>query len=296
MEGYCKLLDGKVLAKSIKETIKESIQDNIKYNPSLRLPKLTIYTDGQDESSKVYLRNKKNACEEVGISCDIVNIGSNNRFDINSDSDGVILQLPVKNKNQEKYFLNAITKVQDVDGLSLANQVDLYNGSKHYCDIFEIENYYHIPCTPKGIMALLKRNDIALESKNILIVGRSNLVGKPLSMLMLQENATVTIAHSKTHYRDLSYMLGEADVVVSAVGKPNFINVDELKSHAVLVDVGINRDPNTNKLCGDVYGTEDDFKYRLSYRTPVPGGVGPMTVAMLLENTYNAWLIKNNLL
>ena len=296
MEGYCKLLDGKVLAKSIKETIKETLQEQIKYNPSLRLPKLVIYTDGLDEASKVYLRNKKNACEEVGISCDIINIGSNNRFDFNNEADGAILQLPVKNKKQEDYFLNVVSKMQDVDGLTLSNQGDLYNGYKDYFEYSDPDEYYHQPCTPKGIMCLLHRNDINVEGKNVLIIGRSNLVGKPLAMLMLQRNATVTIAHSKTHCRDLSFKLSEADIVVSAVGKANFIQPNELKKGCILVDVGINRDPFTGKLCGDVANPNNELDTICSYRTPVPGGVGPMTVAMLLENTYNAWLIKNNLL
>ena len=295
MRETCKLLDGKLLAKEIKSRIKEGLQKQLSYNSDLRTPKLTIYTDGLDEASKVYLKNKKNACEEVGISCDIVNTGPNNRFVINPDTDGAILQLPVKNKKQEEHFLNTITKLQDVDGLTLANQADLYNGSKNYYDFVDSDDYYHQPCTPKGIMRLLRYNHIDVSGKHVLIVGRSNLVGKPLAMLMLQENATVTLAHSKTDYKDLSFMLGEADIIVSAVGKPNFINVDELTPGSVLVDVGINRDPLTNKLCGDVYGTADEFKFRCSYRTPVPGGVGPMTVAMLLENTYNAWLVKNNL-
>lgn len=285
----CVILDGKKVASLIKQELKENIANILKNNPSIRVPKLTIYTDGQDESSKVYLRNKKKACEEVGISCDIVNIGTTtaSRGFLVIDTDGAILQLPVKNKEKEQYFLDCTSRIQDVDGLTLLNQAHLFGNTKF--------KYSHIPCTPKGIMKLLDYYNIDLEGKNVLIIGRSNLVGKPLAMLMLHRNATVTIAHSKTNYRDLSFKLSEADIVVSAVGKANFIQPNELKKGCILIDVGINRDPFTGKLCGDVANPNNELDTVCSYRTPVPGGVGPMTVAMLLENTYDAWLMNNNL-
>lgn len=281
----CKILDGKKVAKEIKDTLKYNIQEIIKDHPSLKLPKLTIYTDGLDEASKVYLRNKKKACEEVGITCNIVTIDTNiPRFEIDYSSDGVILQLPIKNKEQEKHLLTWISSFMDVDGLSINNQGKLFQSTN------ELEDPYQIPCTPKGIMRLLDYYNIDLEGKNVLIINRSKLVGKPLAMLMLDRNAIVTIAHSKTDPQDLSFKLSEADVVVSAVGKPNFINPNELKKGCILVDVGINKDPFTGKICGDVSNPNNELDTICSYRTPVPGGVGPMTVAMLLENTYYAWV------
>lgn len=280
----CVILDGKKVAKEIKETLKCNIQEIIKDYPSIKLPKLTIYTDGLDEASKVYLKNKKKACEEVGIQCNIVTINPDiSNFHIDYETDGAILQLPVKNKEQEVSFLDRITTAMDVDGLTSVNQGNLFLG------IDPKDEFYHTPCTPTGIIKLLDYYNIDLEGKNVLVIGRSKLVGKPIATLMLNRNATVTIAHSKTDYQDLSFKLSEADIVVSAVGKPNFILPDELKKGCILIDVGINKDPITGKICGDVANPNNELDSVCSYRTPVPGGVGPMTVAMLLENTYLAW-------
>ena len=280
----CIILDGKKVAQEIKNSIKESIENKLNSHTNIRTPRLTIYTDGLDEASKIYLKNKKKACEEVGIQCNIVTIDPNiPNFHIDYETDGAILQLPVKNKEQELSFLDRITTAMDVDGLTSVNQGNLFLG------IDPKYEFYQTPCTPKGIMRLLDHYNIDLEGKNVLVIGRSKLVGKPIATLMLDRNATVTVAHSKTDPQDLSFKLSEADVVVSAVGIANFIHPDELKKGCILIDVGISRDSFTGKICGDVANPNNELDVVCSYRTPVPGGVGPMTVAMLLENVYYAW-------
>ncbi len=275
-----KILSGKDLSEKLYDGLK-NITDKEKY-------KLIILTVGDDAASKVYVRNKIKACEKVGIACENIILEDNmsnesfqdyleelirkNFYDRKSPyiDGGIILQLPAP-KNYENIFNKVIPPEFDVDGFGEQNQLTLYQGRK--C--------VHYPATPKGIMTLLDANNIEVEGKNVVIVGRSDIVGKPIAHMMLQRNATVTICHSKT--QNLEHYTCNADILIVAVGKPKFIGANHVKNGAVVIDVGINR--TEEGICGDV-----DFNSVLdkcSFITPVPGGVGPMTVYSLIENTLH---------
>lgn len=275
-------LDGKLTASYIRKHIAEEVR---KINDQVTLALIMV---GDNPASHVYVRNKVKACEEVGI---IVrdyfldeNISQKEILDIinkcNNDEtvNGILVQLPLPSHIDEKSVINAIHPNKDVDGLTLYNQGKLFMNEDCL-----------VPATPKGIITLLKRYYIDITGKNVVIVGRSNLVGKPLAMLFLQENATVTIAHSKT--ANLKEVTKKADILVSAVGKAKLITADMVKREAVVVDVGTNR--LDGKLCGDVdYNNVVDVA---SYISPVPGGVGPMTIASLLENVIKCYKKQNNI-
>jgi len=273
------LIDGKGLSAKIKDELKNEIDGYIK------TPILSVITIGEDEASKVYVKNKKKACEYVGMSFLHLSYDENTQEqeildkidELNKDENinGIIIQLPIpKRFNQEK-LLNAIDPIKDVDGLTIINQGKLFNNSDSI-----------LPCTPKGIMEIFKYYNIDLTSKNVVIVGRSNLVSKPLLIECLNKNATVTMCHSKT--KNLSEYTKNADVLVVAVGKKYLIDKTMIKENAVIIDVGINREDG--KLYGDVNPNVESV---CSYLTPVPGGVGPMTVVMLLKNTFEAYKKQN---
>lgn len=260
------LLDGKALAQKIKENIKEQIA------AMERKPCLAVIVVGNNPASAVYVRNKKKDCEEVGMECHVHNLSEDVSEDtvcamictLNLDSNisGIICQLPLPSGLNERKILSRINKNKDVDGFYSWN--------------FD-------PCTPLGIITMLEEHGIEIEGKHCVVVGRSEIVGKPMARMLLDKNGTVTICHSKT--KDLQSFTKQADILVAAVGKRNMITADMVKYGAVVIDVGINRDEN-GKLCGDV-----DFEpvaEKASYITPVPGGVGPMTRAMLLVNTVRA--------
>ena len=270
------LLNGKEYAQEIRTEIKQEIKG------CMIRPSLAVVQIGDNEASNIYIKNKEKACSEVGIyfrlfkfEDDTPELSIINKIkELNNDEyvNGIIVQLPIPEKYNEKRILNTIINSKDVDGLTDINTGRLVNGKKTL-----------VPCTPLGIMNLLKKYEIELEGKNVTIVGRSKLVGRPLASLMLNENATVTICHSKT--ANLADFTKNADVVVVATGCPNLIKADMIKKGAVVVDVGINR--VDDKLCGDV-----DFKEvskKASYITPVPGGVGPMTIASLLSNVMTCY-------
>ena len=234
----------------------------------------------------IYIRNKKNACDEVGIKCDVIKfpetiseelvINEINRLNNDISVNGIIVQLPLPSNFNEGVIINEIDPIKDVDGLTYQNVGNLV-----------LENEALISCTPLGVMELLKQYNVKLEGKNVCIVGRSNLVGKPLIQLFLQKNATVSICHSKS--LDIKKYTKMADILVVAAGHPNLITKDMVKDGVVVIDVGINKENNV--LCGDV-----DFKHvseKASLITPVPGGVGPMTVACLLKNVVKAYLHQN---
>ena len=283
------ILDGKVVAASIKEQLKEKIDAAVANGG--RRPKLVIISIGDDPASKVYVRNKMKAAEEVGIIANHYPMGV---FDdgspateyvqgiiakLNADEeiDGIMVQLPLPSYLDERAIIDAINPAKDVDGLTTTNIGRLRSGQ----DCLK-------PCTAAGIIDLCKYYNIEFSGKDVTIIGRSNIVGKPLADLMMAEGATVTQCHSKTE--DLTYHCMSADIVVSAIGKPKFINFHHIwHGTPVVVDVGINHDEN-GKLCGDV-----DFeavKDHCDYITPVPGGVGPMTVAELMKNVVIAWKTK----
>ena len=265
------ILDGKCLSDKIKEEIGNKTK---KY---LVKPTLAVIQIGDDEASNIYINSKKKACEKVGINFIHEKFSSsvneqeiiNKIIELNNDTyvNGILMQLPIPKKFNEYKLLNLINKNKDVDGLTDINMGLLFKGKGNL-----------LPCTPQGIIKLLEEYNIDLCGKHAVIVGRSNLVSKPLAMLLLQKNATVTICHSKT--KDLGSYTKQADILISAVGKKHIITNDMVKENAVVVDVGINS--VDGKLYGDV--DFDNVKDIASFITPVPGGVGPMTVAMLLFN------------
>lgn len=262
------ILDGKACADSIEKKLIETIQaEKLK-------PILTIVTDSKDPASQVYIRNKIKAAERCGIKPQVMVVPDDKSTDKLITADGIIVQLPMADKELEEEYLDYLAFVweKDVDGLTPRN----------YGYMCAQKGYYLEPCTPKGILTLLDYYKIDISGKNVVIVGRSNLVGRPLAELMLQRNATVTICHSKT--KNLAEHTKNADILVAAVGSPKLITADMVKPGAAVVDVGINR--VDGKLCGDV-----DFeavKEVAGYITPVPGGVGPMTVISLMENVVEA--------
>ena len=275
-------IDGKKISQKRKDELKEKI-DLLKQEGK-RIPKLTVILVGDNPASQTYVRNKDRGCAYVGMLSEIIRLDASIREDelievierLNHDHsvDGILVQLPLPSHIHEDKILDLIDPVKDVDGFHPSNVAKLLLGQDGL-----------VPCTPKGMMVLLDEIHYDLTGKEVVVVGRSNIVGKPVSLLCLQRNATVTIAHSRT--KNLKEVCQRADVLIAAIGKAKFFNKEYVKEGAVVLDVGINRDEN-NKLCGDV--DFDDVKDLVSYITPVPGGVGPMTIAMLLENTLQAYL------
>ena len=279
-----KILDGKVCAADAKEHIKEWIERDLQ-----KPPILAIFTIGDDDASKVYVRNKIKTAEEVGIIAKHYTITQEQHWqdeflwdrikDAIDEADGVILQKPVAYWFDEEAFLNYLPYWKDVDGLTTMNVGRLRTQPLDAL----------VPCTPAGIMELLYENDCTQKRGSALVIGRSELVGRPIAEMLTAGDWTVTIAHSKTPRNVLLDAFARADLVISAAGKRNLITEEDMKPHwnnnRIIVDVSINRDEN-GKLCGDF---SEEFKDKHSaYYTPVPGGVGPMTVAMLMFNTYAA--------
>lgn len=275
------ILDGKVVAALLKQRLKDYIDESV--GAGMRRPCLVIISVGDDPASKVYVRNKIKAAEEVGIEVNhipfteyadtpfIINVID----DFNKDTgvDGIMVQLPLPSYLDERAIIDAIDPNKDVDGLTTINIGRLRSGQ----DCF-------IPCTAKGIMDLLRYYNIELDGKDVTIIGRSNIVGKPLADIMMAEGATVTQCHS--HTADVRFHTLPADIVVTAIGKPKFIGKGYIGHERVVIDVGINRDEE-GRLCGDVdFEAVQDECYAI---TPVPGGVGPMTVAELMVNVTIAW-------
>ena len=283
------ILDGKKLAAELEIRLKQDI-DELSIIAGRR-PGLAVIRVGEDPASGVYVSNKEKACKRVGIDSSIFHLKEDSSFDeilgtvasLNNDLnvDGILLQLPLPNGFDETRLLKAIDPEKDVDGLHTINLGRLIKGEEGPRS-----------CTPAGIMALLRYNNIDLEGKRVVVIGRSILVGKPMALMLQAANATVTVAHSKT--LNLAELTNQADLLVVAAGKPNLIGCEHVSPDCIVVDVGIHRIPtSTNlieskfKLCGDVRAKEVASK--VMAMTPVPGGVGPMTVAMLLVNTVNRW-------
>ncbi len=273
------ILDGKALAARITEELKPRAEKLVQ---SGRKPGLAVILVGEDPASQVYVRNKIRACERVGIESLEFRLPASTSQDellakisqLNADDavDGILVQLPLPAHISSEKVIDAISPQKDVDGFHVASAGALLTGKTGF-----------LPCTPYGVMKLIESADYDLAGKHAVVVGRSNIVGKPQAILLLQKNATVTITHSRT--RDLASHLRQADVVVAAVGRAKMITGDMIKPGALVIDVGMNRDEN-GKLCGDV-----DFEsasIKAGWITPVPGGVGPMTIAMLMTNTIEA--------
>jgi|TARA_B100001094_G_scaffold64009_1_gene59976 methylenetetrahydrofolate dehydrogenase (NADP+)/methenyltetrahydrofolate cyclohydrolase len=285
-----KILDGKYLSNIIKQEIKESV--GVRLSLGLKKPHLAALIVGDDGASLTYVGSKVRSCEEVGFESTLIHLEKSisendllyqiEKLNKNSNIDGYIVQLPLpKHINEEKILLS-VDPVKDVDGFHPTNFGRM---------VLELPSF--IPATPYGIMEILKRYDIKTSGKKCLVIGRSNIVGRPISILMSQKgsygNATVTIAHSRT--KNIKELSLEADIIISALGIPEFIKEDMVKKDAVVIDVGITRVLDKTALKGYLIKGDVDYKNvskKSSYITPVPGGVGPMTIAMLLKNTLKA--------
>ncbi len=274
-----KIIDGKLIAANIRGEIKEKTEALKKEGIQ---PGLAVIIVGTDAASQVYVRNKIKACAEVGFYSENYELPENTTQEelltlidkLNQDSKihGILVQLPLPKHLDEKKVIAAIHPQKDVDAFHVSNVGNIMLGE-----------YTFLPCTPAGVMKLLEYSGIEVAGKDCVVIGRSNIVGKPQAMLMLHSNATVQICHSKT--KDLAKKTAAADILIVAIGRAKFVTADMIKDGAVVIDVGMNRDEN-GKLCGDV-----DFEScfdKASYITPVPGGVGPMTITMLMQNTLSA--------
>lgn len=283
------ILDGKSLAQKIQENLKTQIADQSKINK--RVPGLAVLMVGDNPASAVYVRNKEKACEKVGIASFGSHFPQNTTQTelenviqtLNQDDrvDGILVQLPLPSHLDAVGLLHKIAPEKDADGLHPDNLGKLVRGEKGLRS-----------CTPAGVMELLKEYNLPIAGKKAVVIGRSILVGKPLALMLLEENATVTIAHSRTE--NLAEITRQADILIPAVGKPHLITAEMVKPSAVVIDVGINRidtSDGKSRLVGDV--AYEEVKEIASYITPVPGGVGPMTVAMLLNNTFLSYATKH---
>ena len=277
-----KIIDGKVISALVKDEIKKNIADRG------ISPCLAVILVGEDPASRVYVGNKEKACEYCGIESRSVRLpeetteeellGLIDSLNEDRDVDGILVQLPLPSHIDSEKVISRISPDKDVDGFSKESAGALLNGGEGF-----------VPCTPAGIIELLHRYNVEIKGKNCVVMGRSNIVGKPVALLLLKENGTVTITHTKTeNIRDITK---NADILVCAVGQPRLIDESYVKEGAVIIDVGIHRlDPDKNegkKLCGDV--DFDSVYHKASLITPVPGGVGPMTIAMLMKNTLTAF-------
>ena len=280
------ILSGKDLAKNLKEQMAvEVVELEKKYG---RLPHLVVILVGEDPGSVSYVKGKEKACIEVGIknttirkTSDITEEELLNIIDeLNNDNDvdGILVQLPLPRHINQSKVIESVRFDKDVDGFHPLNVASLY-----------LKEPGVVPCTPKGVIKLLKSINCQIEGKKAVVIGRSNIVGMPVSKLLLDNNATVTTTHSRTV--DLPSITREADILIAALGKPKFVTKDMVKDGAVVIDVGVNRNPETNKLCGDV--DFDNVVDKVSYITKVPGGVGPMTICCLMENTIECY--KNHM-
>ena len=281
------IIDGKKVSSEVKANVKK-LTDELKETHGIT-PGLAVVIVGDDPASRVYVNNKKKACEAVGFISEEYALPAettqeellslvdtlNNKESIN----GILVQLPLPKHLDDKAVIEAISPLKDVDAFHAVNVGKIMLGE-----------YDFLPCTPAGVMEMLRSYEIPVEGRECVVIGRSNIVGKPMSMLLLHENGTVTICHSRT--KNLAEVCKRADILVAAVGIPGFVKADMVKDGAVVIDVGMDRDEN-GKLCGDV--DFENVKDKCSYITPVPGGVGPMTIATLMKNTLKACKLQNNI-
>ncbi|EAD5530704.1 bifunctional methylenetetrahydrofolate dehydrogenase/methenyltetrahydrofolate cyclohydrolase FolD [Listeria monocytogenes] len=273
------IIDGKKLAKEIQEKVTREVAELVKEG---KQPGLAVVLVGDNQASRTYVRNKQKRTEEAGMKSVLIELPENVTEEkllsvvekLNEDKTihGILVQLPLPEHISEEKVIDTISFDKDVDGFHPVNVGNLFIGKDSF-----------VPCTPAGIIELIKSTGTQIEGKRAVVIGRSNIVGKPVAQLLLNENATVTIAHSRT--KDLPQVAKEADILVVATGLAKFVKKDYIKPGAIVIDVGMDRDEN-NKLCGDV--DFDDVVQEAGFITPVPGGVGPMTITMLLANTLKA--------
>ena len=273
------IINGKEIAASVRQEIRKEVEE---LKEKGFVPGLAVILVGDNQASQTYVRNKEKACLDLGMHSVLIKkpatlsqeelIENINELNQDDSIHGILVQLPLPNHINEKAIIEAISPEKDVDGFHPINIGRMMTGQSAF-----------LPCTPYGVMVMLQHINYNLEGKHVVVVGRSNIVGKPQGQLMLNANATVTICHSKT--KDLAYYTKQADVIVAAVGKRNTITADHIKEGAVIIDVGMNRN-DEGKLCGDV--DYEGVLDKASYVTPVPGGVGPMTITMLMKNTVQS--------
>ncbi|EAD9765355.1 bifunctional methylenetetrahydrofolate dehydrogenase/methenyltetrahydrofolate cyclohydrolase FolD [Listeria monocytogenes] len=273
------IIDGKKLAKEIQKKVTREVAELVKEG---KKPGLAVVLVGDNQASRTYVRNKQKRTEEAGMKSVLIELPENVTEEkllsvveeLNEDKTihGILVQLPLPEHISEEKVIDTISYDKDVDGFHPVNVGNLFIGKDSF-----------VPCTPAGIIELIKSTGTQIEGKRAVVIGRSNIVGKPVAQLLLNENATVTIAHSRT--KDLPQVAKEADILVVATGLAKFVKKDYIKPGAIVIDVGMDRDEN-NKLCGDV--DFDDVVEEAGFITPVPGGVGPMTITMLLANTLKA--------
>lgn len=278
------IIDGKAVSKKVKEDVKAECEQ---LKAKGITPGLAVIIVGEDPASQVYVHNKEVACEACGfhsvkyaLPAETTQEELNALIDeLNEDNsiNGILCQLPLPKHLDDKEVINRINPIKDVDAFHPVNVGAIMIG-----------DYNYLPCTPAGVMELIHSTGVDVSGKKAVVIGRSNIVGKPMAMLLLHENATVEITHSKT--QSLADVTKQADILVAAIGKAKFVTADMVKQGAVVIDVGMNRDEN-GKLCGDV--DFEGVKDKCSFITPVPGGVGPMTIAMLMKNTLTAAKIQN---
>ena len=279
------IIDGKAVSAAVKDEVKNEVEQLKK---SGSVPCLAVVLVGNDPASKVYVGNKKKACEYCGIKSLEYLLDENTTEEelvslinvLNNDSavNGILVQLPLPKHINEEHIINSIVPSKDVDAFHPVNVGKIMIGNPDF-----------LPCTPAGVMEMLKKYNIETCGKDCVIIGRSNIVGKPMAMLMLAANATVTVCHSKT--ANIKEKCKNADIIIAAVGKAGFVTADMVKDGAVVIDVGINRN-SEGKLCGDV--DFESVSQKASYITPVPGGVGPKTIATLMKNTLAAFKLTLN--
>lgn len=281
-----KIIDGKAVSQFVKDEVKKEVSALGEKGVSVGLAVIIV---GNDPASRTYVNNKKKACEATGIISEEYALPEDTTMDellalikeLNAKKsiNGILCQLPLPKHLDEKAVIENIDPIKDVDAFHAMNTGHIMIG-----------DYSFLPCTPAGIMEMLKYYNIEIEGKECVVIGRSNIVGKPMAMLLLQKNGTVTICHSRT--KNLKEVTSRADILVAAVGIPYFVTADMVKDGAVVIDVGMDRNKE-GKLCGDV--DFEEVEKKASYITPVPGGVGPMTIATLMKNTVTAAKIQNNI-
>lgn len=280
------IIDGKAVSKAVKSQVLKECEE---LKAKGVTPGLAVIIVGEDPASQVYVRNKEKACDECGFYSEKYALSENTTQEelnalvdkLNKDDkiNGILCQLPLPSHLDDKEVINRIDPIKDVDAFHPVNVGAIMIG-----------DYNFLPCTPAGVMELIHSTGVDVTGKKAVVMGRSNIVGKPMAMLLLHENATVEIVHSRT--QNLADVTKEADILVAAIGKAKFVKADMVKEGAVVIDVGMDRDEN-GKLCGDV--DFEDVKDKCSFITPVPGGVGPMTISMLMRNTLTAAKIQNNI-
>ena len=277
------IIDGKQVAADVKARVAKETERLAELGIT---PGLAVVIVGDDPASKIYVRNKAKACDEVGFYSEVITKPEKtsqrelleiiDTLNKRADIDGILVQLPLPKHISEKAVIGAISPKKDVDAFSPFNVGKMMIGEGVF-----------LPCTPAGVMELIRSTGVEICGKNCVVIGRSNIVGKPMAMMLLQQSGTVTICHSKTE--NLAEICSKADILVSAVGKPEFVTADMVKEGAVVIDVGINHNEE-GKMCGDVMF--DEVEPKAGFITPVPGGVGPMTIAMLMDNTLKAAILN----